>query len=370
MTGASFWRRVDSRVWEADEKFRLLSAPPPNAQTLFLYFLTGPVTKPLPGLFVAGVGQLAESFGWPIGATDAALGELINSGMVRFDRANRVVYLPNSLKYNQPDNPNILVGWARYFSMIPPSPLKLEFWERLKQYTRQYTRQNVSNKAVNLITAFDSNFKKPTVIPTTKQVNLFPGNVPQTVTDTLPQTVTETGQGRGQGRGRGIKTLSGLENADPVALEVISKPPYGEIIGMLNELAGTRFRESSKANRNLIRARWNEGFRLEHFHAVIVDRVKKWGVDGKMVEYLRPKTLFNASNFESYLNGRTDARSTGAGIPPKNDSTPPPMEITQTERDSTAAFLARLRGKGAAYLGKATVNHGGKTKEGGNNGSL
>jgi hypothetical protein len=35
--------------------------------------------------------------------------------------------------------------------------------------------------------------------------------------------------------------------------------------------------------------------------AVIDDRVKAWGRDEKMAEYLRPATLFAAANFANYL---------------------------------------------------------------------
>lgn len=79
------------------------------------------------------------------------------------------------------------------------------------------------------------------------------------------------------------------------------KPPYDAIIAYLNEKAGTGFKASAKATQSLINGRWREGYTLEDFKAVIDAKVADWKNDPKMNEYLRPKTLFAASNFEGYL---------------------------------------------------------------------
>jgi len=79
------------------------------------------------------------------------------------------------------------------------------------------------------------------------------------------------------------------------------KIPFAEIISVLNIQSGKNFRDSTKETRRAIRARWNEGFRLEDFRRVIVTKCKKWKSDEKMVDYLRPQTLFG-TKFEAYLN--------------------------------------------------------------------
>lgn len=79
------------------------------------------------------------------------------------------------------------------------------------------------------------------------------------------------------------------------------KPPYDAIVAYLNEKAGTGFKASAKATQSLINGRWREGYTLEDFKAVIDAKVADWKNDPKMNEYLRPKTLFAASNFEGYL---------------------------------------------------------------------
>lgn len=77
--------------------------------------------------------------------------------------------------------------------------------------------------------------------------------------------------------------------------------PYGEIVAALNEAAGTAYRPTSRKTRQLIRARWAEGFRLPDFEAVVDTMTAAWLGDPKMAAYLRPETLFG-TKFESYLN--------------------------------------------------------------------
>mgnify|MGYP001947528800 CR=1 FL=1 len=77
--------------------------------------------------------------------------------------------------------------------------------------------------------------------------------------------------------------------------------PYVEIIDYLNSMTGKRFRHTTKKTRQLIKARWNEGFRLEDFKKVIDIKTRQWKNDAKMNKYLRPETLFSPK-FESYLN--------------------------------------------------------------------
>lgn len=77
--------------------------------------------------------------------------------------------------------------------------------------------------------------------------------------------------------------------------------PYSEIIGHLNQVAGTNYKSNTKSTREHIHARWEDGFRLEDFKTVIDFKVKEWGQDERMRNFIRPQTLFG-TKFESYLN--------------------------------------------------------------------
>lgn len=76
--------------------------------------------------------------------------------------------------------------------------------------------------------------------------------------------------------------------------------PYSEIIKYLNDKSDKRFRniESHKFH---IRARWNEGYRIEEFKKVIDNKVHSWLGDSTADSWLRPKTLFGPK-FDDYLN--------------------------------------------------------------------
>jgi len=70
----------------------------------------------------------------------------------------------------------------------------------------------------------------------------------------------------------------------------------------LNDKAKKNFDPKNKATRRLVQARYNEGRTLDQFKTVIDKKVAEWFTSEKMLLYLRPSTLFNATNFENYLN--------------------------------------------------------------------
>lgn len=88
-------------------------------------------------------------------------------------------------------------------------------------------------------------------------------------------------------------TLSGSDEPDHV--------PYEEITDYLNEKAGSQFRSSTKKTQSLIKARFNEGFKIDDFKRVIDIKTNEWLNNKDMSKYLRPETLFG-TKFESYLN--------------------------------------------------------------------
>lgn len=76
--------------------------------------------------------------------------------------------------------------------------------------------------------------------------------------------------------------------------------PYKEIIEYLNSRVGTNYKHTTNKTRDLIKARFNEGFTLEDFKEVIDKKSMEW-INTDMKKYLRPETLFG-TKFESYLN--------------------------------------------------------------------
>ncbi|HEM5191930.1 TPA: phage replisome organizer N-terminal domain-containing protein [Streptococcus suis] len=65
-----------------------------------------------------------------------------------------------------------------------------------------------------------------------------------------------------------------------------------------------------------IQARYKDSYTLEDFKKVIDTKVAQWKNNSQMAQYLRPKTLFSPSNFDSYLN-----------------ETPKPIQVEQDNMD-------------------------------------
>lgn len=129
------YRKIDTRMW-ADAKFRALSSPPPNGKYLWIALLTGPYTTNLPGLFRVGEMALAEELGWPLEGFREAFAELFREGLAKADWKARVVWIPNAIKYNPPENPNVVKGWRTSWDEVPECALKGEAYQRLKAFTK------------------------------------------------------------------------------------------------------------------------------------------------------------------------------------------------------------------------------------------
>ena len=87
---------------------------------------------------------------------------------------------------------------------------------------------------------------------------------------------------------------------NPSTKDTSTKYNYQEIIDYLNEKTGKTY-TAVKTNNQLINARYEEGYTLEDFKAVIDYKTSKWkGTEWE--KYLRPSTLFSAKNFENYVN--------------------------------------------------------------------
>ena len=71
------------------------------------------------------------------------------------------------------------------------------------------------------------------------------------------------------------------------------------ILTFLNSKTGRGY-EPVPSIINMIVARLNEGTSADDMRAVIAMKIREWNTDEKMAKFLRPKTLFNATNFANY----------------------------------------------------------------------
>lgn len=128
------YKKIHCKMY-GDEKFRQLSRPQPNAQTLWVYLLTGPETTSIPGLIVSGESAMAESLAWPVPAFRKVLKELTDQTMVITDWSAKVVFVPNAIAYNEPESPNVIKSWRKAFDEVPDSALKQQALARVASFT-------------------------------------------------------------------------------------------------------------------------------------------------------------------------------------------------------------------------------------------
>jgi len=124
---------IDVRIW-CDQKFRALNPLHPSGQALFLYLLTNPNTTSIPGLYRAGAAAMAEELEWPLDTFHQALANILQQGLVKTDLKARVIFIPNAIKYNKPQSPNVVKSWALHWDEIPECSLKTEAYRVFKAY--------------------------------------------------------------------------------------------------------------------------------------------------------------------------------------------------------------------------------------------
>lgn len=110
------------------------------------------------------------------------------------------------------------------------------------------------------------------------------------------------------------EAVSGKEEKTTLSVSASPKPDFAsqsrEILEYLNSLTGRKFRPVPETLKP-IQARLKQGFSVARLKEIALLKNEQWGVDEKMVEYLRPKTLYAATNCANYdgvlPNGVDDA---------------------------------------------------------------
>lgn len=117
------YSKVSRRVWGSSD-FRELSAPKPNAQTLWFRVLTGPELGCIPGLFEAWEGGLASALRWSVRDLRRCWDEIEARRMASADWNAGLIWAPNAIHHNFPENPNTVKGWRLAWKELPDCTLK------------------------------------------------------------------------------------------------------------------------------------------------------------------------------------------------------------------------------------------------------
>lgn len=150
MKDRPLWSRVSRTLWRSTD-FRKMGPMPPSTPGLWIFLLTGEHCKSVPGLFVLGVGTLRDDLGWPEAAIKKHLAELVALGHVKVDPVAKVMWLPNALHHNFPDNPNMVAGWKRDWHAIPDCDLKTEAQVELRRQLAEVAPKLQRDSAGNVV---------------------------------------------------------------------------------------------------------------------------------------------------------------------------------------------------------------------------
>lgn len=108
------YRKIDTRIWN-DRKFRELDD---KSKLAFFLVLTHPDTNQL-GMLRSRSVALAMELGWHPDVMSDAILTLCQMGMLMVDEKAGFIFIPNFLKYNPPNGPNAVKGWAGLIDLMP-----------------------------------------------------------------------------------------------------------------------------------------------------------------------------------------------------------------------------------------------------------
>ena len=306
---ARIHRRVEVDIWQSPD-FRALSAPRPNAQTLWLWLLTCERTIIVPGVIVARPAVMADDLRWPLRAFERCLAEIESAGMIEVDREVGLVVLSKALVIGDamrdgagPAGENAAKSWATALQKLKTCPLRDSLMARVEVVISQ-CGEKISNA-----------FAEAMVMPSARQ------------TDAIDDAKRTQGTGnREQGTGKGGSVPG---PASPAALPLFGgtppaagNPPCRDrahelaeaCCDALNAATGSRYRPDSDATRKLALALAKDRRTVAEMARVVADRVSAWLGDPKMSAFLRPATILAPSNFAKYLDD-IDGRAPGG--PPR-----------------------------------------------------
>lgn len=123
------FRKVDVRIWN-DAKFNELSH---LAKLIFIFLITHPSMTML-GAMRATQAGLAEELQTSPEAFREAFAEVLAKGLAKVDQKASCIWLPNFLKYQSAESPNVLRNWVKQVEFIPECGLKTLAVAGLKDY--------------------------------------------------------------------------------------------------------------------------------------------------------------------------------------------------------------------------------------------
>ncbi len=124
------YRKVDPRIWN-DSKFLNMTD---QEQLTFLYLLTHPNLTML-GMLRTKKEAIAYERGWDVSACRSAWATLCGLGLIVYDDVG-LVWIPNFLKYNEPESPSVVKSWRSVLDLLPECPVYYRGVKAAYQYCK------------------------------------------------------------------------------------------------------------------------------------------------------------------------------------------------------------------------------------------
>ena len=123
------YRKISVQIWN-DEKVRGMSD---EAQLAFFFVLTHPLMTGIGAARLSVPGLSAERR-WDVEKGSKAFREVFKEGLLAYDETTCLLWAPNFLKHNKPENPNVVKGWGWIPETLPDCPLKTQVFQSVKAY--------------------------------------------------------------------------------------------------------------------------------------------------------------------------------------------------------------------------------------------
>lgn len=125
----SRFRKIDPRIWN-DAKFCSMSD---RGKLVFMMLLTHPNMTSF-GAMRCTMGGLADELEWEPEAFREAFQEASRLGMAEADPKAPLIAIPNFIRYNTPESPNVIKAWVGAFDLLPECKLKTLTMQRAEAF--------------------------------------------------------------------------------------------------------------------------------------------------------------------------------------------------------------------------------------------
>ena len=133
---------IHTQIWK-DRKFRQLSE---SAKLLYIAMLTAPNSNML-GFYEWPVAYaLHDMGGWPEDKFFSCLQEIETQNMASYDTEYEVLFIRSFLKHNPLSSIKQVVGGAKYFGTLPPTPLFYDFAASWREFVEAPFRKNMEGR--------------------------------------------------------------------------------------------------------------------------------------------------------------------------------------------------------------------------------